>query len=152
MNIFFLQVHILSVILLYTERVKWLRRSARGRCRGDGAQSLWGADEVLTGPEGREETCECRIHAPETTAHSGEVQYKKLYFKYCCILSDQQHLQEGRKAQQYLDQCWKHMDNVSHFEIRDQKYWYFGTKNQSIMAETSGTVWLLATTTNNLFT
>lgn len=24
-----------------------------------------------------------------------------------------QHLQEGRKAQQYLDMCWKQMDNVS---------------------------------------
>lgn len=24
-----------------------------------------------------------------------------------------QHLQEGRKAQQHLDQCWKQMDNVS---------------------------------------
>lgn len=23
------------------------------------------------------------------------------------------HLQEGRKAQQYLDMCWKQMDNVS---------------------------------------
>ncbi len=35
------------------------------------------------------------------------------------VLSDKQHLQEGRKTQQYLDQCWKHMDNVSHFEIWD---------------------------------
>lgn len=30
---------------------------------------------------------------------------------YLCVCV--QHLQEGRKAQQHLDQCWKQMDNVS---------------------------------------
>ena len=30
-----------------------------------------------------------------------------------CVCVCEQHLQEGRKAQQYLDQCWKQMDNVS---------------------------------------
>lgn len=30
-----------------------------------------------------------------------------------CPCGNEQHLQEGRKAQQYLDQCWKQMDNVS---------------------------------------
>jgi hypothetical protein len=33
-----------------------------------------------------------------------------------CLFADGynlQHLQEGRKAQQYLDMCWKQMDNVS---------------------------------------
>ncbi len=58
------------------------------------------------------------MHLRHLHARSGEVQYK-LYFKYCCVLSDKQHLQEGRKTQQYLDQCWKHMDNVSHFEMSE---------------------------------
>ena len=30
-----------------------------------------------------------------------------------CACVNEQHLQEGRKAQQYLDHCWKQMDNVS---------------------------------------
>lgn len=30
---------------------------------------------------------------------------------FVCVY--EQHLQEGRKAQQYLDHCWKQMDNVS---------------------------------------
>lgn len=81
--IFVVQVHILSVILLHTERAEWLRRSARGRCRGDGAQSVRRADEVLTGPEGREETCECQVHTPETPACSGAVQDK--YYNICLL-------------------------------------------------------------------
>uniref|UniRef100_A0A3Q3N232 F-BAR domain-containing protein n=1 Tax=Mastacembelus armatus TaxID=205130 RepID=A0A3Q3N232_9TELE len=28
-----------------------------------------------------------------------------------CVCVNEQHLQEGRKAQQYLDHCWKQMDN-----------------------------------------
>lgn len=32
---------------------------------------------------------------------------------HMCVRVCVQHLQEGRKAQQYLDQCWKQMDNVS---------------------------------------
>lgn len=31
----------------------------------------------------------------------------------CVCVVFEQHLQEGRKAQQYLDHCWKQMDNVS---------------------------------------
>lgn len=38
---------------------------------------------------------------------------RQVVFKHLFVVSDQQHLQEGRKTQQYLDQCWKHMDNVS---------------------------------------
>lgn len=34
-----------------------------------------------------------------------------LFVSYVCACV--QHLQEGRKAQQYLEQCWKQMDNVS---------------------------------------
>lgn len=34
-----------------------------------------------------------------------------VFVSYTCACV--QHLQEGRKAQQYLDQCWKQMDNVS---------------------------------------
>lgn len=30
-----------------------------------------------------------------------------------CMCVYEQHLQEGRKAQQHLDHCWKQMDNVS---------------------------------------
>lgn len=30
-----------------------------------------------------------------------------------CVCVYEQHLQEGRKAQQYLDHSWKQMDNVS---------------------------------------
>lgn len=38
--------------------------------------------------------------------------FKNFFFSvYVCKI--EQHLQEGRKAQQYLDQCWKQMDNVS---------------------------------------
>lgn len=32
---------------------------------------------------------------------------------FWCLCVNEQHLQEGRKAQQYLDQCWKQMENVS---------------------------------------
>lgn len=32
---------------------------------------------------------------------------------FVCTCVYEQHLQEGRKAQQYLDHCWKQMDNVS---------------------------------------
>lgn len=44
-----------------------------------------------------------------------------MYFFVSCVLCvsvcvNEQHLQEGRKAQQYLDHCWKQMDNVSEEE------------------------------------
>lgn len=37
--------------------------------------------------------------------------FLSVFVSYICACV--QHLQEGRKAQQYLDQCWKQMDNVS---------------------------------------
>lgn len=36
-----------------------------------------------------------------------------LYKCLVCVCVYEQHLQEGRKAQQYLDHSWKQMDNVS---------------------------------------
>lgn len=50
----------------------------------------------------------CQLEEGLTNGNSTKKIGKLNLFLWCF-----QHLQEGRKAQQYLDMCWKQMDNVS---------------------------------------